>query len=310
MLPASMVAHRSSAFAPLLTTTGPGRRPGPAVWCPTMDLLALSTADGRLSVRRLDWTRLWSARVVGNANASPSSSAKPAAAAAAAAPSTSSSAAAASASVTALAWRPDGRALAVASSCGGLEVRATEDGEVLASLSGGASSSSSRPPPPSPPRFVALSWATDGGGGAAAGSGLSLRDSLVASGPPLPPCPLPAPEEFEERREAEAAEAAEEAEEAAAAADGRSSARPPRHEPSSLQVLAAADSSGVVHLFGPGLVPLARLPVAGAAAAKRGRGKDEQTTGGGGRGRRGRDPGRRALDGARLPPRPPGPFFP
>ena len=277
MIPASIDAdhHRSmpsllnsSAFAPLLSTTGPGRRPGPAAWCPTMDLLALSSADGRLAVRRLDWTRLWSARV--GANASSSSSAAAAATAAA-----KPAAVAPAASVTALAWRPDGRALAVASSCGGLEVRAAEDGEVLASLSGGAGEGGGC-------SFVALSWATDGGGDGPAAAPLSLRDSLVASGPPLPPCPLPAPEEFEERREAEAqadgleaevAEAAEEEEEGAAPpttakATRRTAAPPPRREPSSLQVLAAADSAGVVHLFGPGLVPLARLPV--AEAAKRG----------------------------------------
>jgi len=274
MIPASIL-HRpstlnSSAFAPLLTTTGPGRHPGPAAWCPTMDLLALSSAGGRLAVRRLDWTRLWSARVGSNAP----SSAKPAAAAA---PSASSSSASASASVTALAWRPDGRALAVASSCGGLEVRATEDGEVLASLSGGGARSpaAAAAAAAGPTRFVALSWATDGGEGPAAAAGLSLRDSLVASGPPLPPCPLPAPQEFEER--SGEVEAPEGAEAAAGAAASRPRAPPPRHEPSSLQVLAAADSEGVVHLFGPRLTPLARLPVAAAAAAaaKGGRGRGD-----------------------------------
>ena len=28
-------------------------------WCPTMDLLALATADGQLHLHRLNWQRLW-----------------------------------------------------------------------------------------------------------------------------------------------------------------------------------------------------------------------------------------------------------
>lgn len=30
-----------------------------AAWCPTMDLLALASADGQLHVHRLNWQRLW-----------------------------------------------------------------------------------------------------------------------------------------------------------------------------------------------------------------------------------------------------------
>ena len=30
-----------------------------AAWCPTMDLLALATADGQLHLHRLNWQRLW-----------------------------------------------------------------------------------------------------------------------------------------------------------------------------------------------------------------------------------------------------------
>ena len=30
-----------------------------AAWCPTMDLLALATADGQLHLFRLNWQRLW-----------------------------------------------------------------------------------------------------------------------------------------------------------------------------------------------------------------------------------------------------------
>lgn len=301
VLPSSIVYHRlpvpssnASAFASLLTTTGPGRAPGPAAWCPTMDLLALSSADGRLAVRRLDWTRLWSARV-GAANASSSASAATATTGAAvakpfaAAPSTSSSSSP-STSITALAWRPDGRALAVASHCGGLEVRAAEDGEVLASLAGGGTAAAT-----AAASFVALSWATDGddGGGddekggrrRPAAAALSLRHSLLASGPPLPPCPLPSPAEFEEKREAEAEEEAEVAE--GAAEEGTTGttttpttqrAPPQRHEPVSLQVLAAADNAGVVHLFGPGLIPLARLPVAEAVKKRmRNNGKGDES---------------------------------
>jgi len=241
-----------------------------------MDLLALSSADGRLAVRRLDWTRLWSARVGASTNANPSSSSATTAATAATATTAAAATAAkpspAPASVTALAWRPDGRALAVASRGGGLEVRAAEDGEVLASLSSSSSGkSSSSSSSSSSPFFVALSWATDGEGGpaAAAAAPLSLRDSLVASGPPLPPCPLPPPADFDEKREAAAEEGAEAEAEATTATTTSQRAPPPRHEPLSLQVLAAADSEGCVHLFGPGLIPLARLPVAEAARKKK-----------------------------------------
>ena len=53
-----------------------------AVWCPSMDLLALVATDGQLSVHRLNWQRLWSI--------TPDSP------------------------VSALCWRPDGKLLAAA----------------------------------------------------------------------------------------------------------------------------------------------------------------------------------------------------
>ena len=53
-----------------------------ASWCPSMDLLALGTSDGQLTLHRLNWQRLWSI--------TPDSP------------------------VTALCWRPDGKLLAAA----------------------------------------------------------------------------------------------------------------------------------------------------------------------------------------------------
>jgi len=51
-----------------------------AAWSPTMDLLALVTADGQLCVHRLNWQRLWAVTP--------------------------------ERTLTALCWRPDGKALA------------------------------------------------------------------------------------------------------------------------------------------------------------------------------------------------------
>jgi hypothetical protein len=71
-----------------------------AQWCPTMDLLALLTADGHLHLHRLNWQRLWWI--------SPESS------------------------ITSLAWRPDGKQLAVGLQDGSLLILNTEDGETVA----------------------------------------------------------------------------------------------------------------------------------------------------------------------------------
>ncbi|KAK3272105.1 Anaphase-promoting complex subunit 4 [Cymbomonas tetramitiformis] len=68
-------------------------------WCPTMDLLALSTADGQLRVYRLNWQRLWQV--------------------------TSEHV------VTALCWRPDGKAIATGQEDGSIVLYDVEDGEVL-----------------------------------------------------------------------------------------------------------------------------------------------------------------------------------
>ncbi|PRW05834.1 anaphase-promoting complex subunit 4 [Chlorella sorokiniana] len=69
-----------------------------AAWCPTMDLLALATADGQLHLHRLNWQRLWWT--------SPD------------------------APITALEWRPDGKQLAVGLEDGSVLLLNTEDGEV------------------------------------------------------------------------------------------------------------------------------------------------------------------------------------
>lgn len=43
----------------LLLDRGIAAEVGLAAWCPSMDLLALATADGQLHVHRLNWQRLW-----------------------------------------------------------------------------------------------------------------------------------------------------------------------------------------------------------------------------------------------------------
>eukprot|EP00887_Chlorella_sp_A99_P001987 scaffold18.g1987.t1 len=68
-------------------------------WNPTMDLLALATADGQLHVHRLNWQRLWW-------TSSPE------------------------ARITALDWRPDGKQLAAGLEDGSVMLLNTEDGEV------------------------------------------------------------------------------------------------------------------------------------------------------------------------------------
>eukprot|EP00898_Chlorokybus_atmophyticus_P001412 jgi/Chlat1/2271/Chrsp17S02791 len=68
-----------------------------ASWSPTMDLLAIATADRQLCVYRLNWQRLW-----------------------AISPETA---------VTALCWRPDGRALAVGDEDGSITLLDVEEGE-------------------------------------------------------------------------------------------------------------------------------------------------------------------------------------
>lgn len=68
-----------------------------ATWCPTMDLLALATADGQLCLHRLNWQRLWAT--------SPEST------------------------VTSLCWRPDGKVLACGHEDGFISLLNVEDGE-------------------------------------------------------------------------------------------------------------------------------------------------------------------------------------
>lgn len=70
-----------------------------ARWCPTMDLLAMLTADGQLQLHRLNWQRLWSVTF--------------------------------DSPVASFCWRPDGRQLAVGLREGAILLINTEDGETL-----------------------------------------------------------------------------------------------------------------------------------------------------------------------------------
>ena len=70
-----------------------------ATWCPTMDLLALSTADGQLCLHRLNWQRLWAV--------SPDSA------------------------VTSLCWRPDGKVLACGYEDGFISLLDVENGDTM-----------------------------------------------------------------------------------------------------------------------------------------------------------------------------------
>lgn len=70
-----------------------------ATWCPTMDLLALSTADGQLCLHRLNWQKLWAV--------SPESA------------------------VTSLCWRPDGKVLACGYEDGFISLLDVENGDTM-----------------------------------------------------------------------------------------------------------------------------------------------------------------------------------
>jgi len=70
--------------------------PARALWCPTMDLLAVLTSDGQLQLYRLNWQRLWSI--------TPESP------------------------ITSLCWRPDGKQIAVGQHDGSVLLLDTEDG--------------------------------------------------------------------------------------------------------------------------------------------------------------------------------------
>mmetsp|Transcript_21502 Transcript_21502/g.55156 ORF Transcript_21502/g.55156 Transcript_21502/m.55156 type:complete len:831 (+) Transcript_21502:164-2656(+) len=89
------------AFTPLLDRSLPAEVRVSA-WCPTMDLLALATADGQVAVQRLtwqprSWQQLWSVTP--------------------------------EADVTSLCWQPDGKALAVGHCDGGIALLDVENGE-------------------------------------------------------------------------------------------------------------------------------------------------------------------------------------
>jgi len=76
-------------------------------WCPTMDLLALATTDGQLSLARLDWNKQGGERENKLWTTNPDSA------------------------VTALGWRPDGRVLVSGHADGSIQLYHVEDGEIL-----------------------------------------------------------------------------------------------------------------------------------------------------------------------------------
>ena len=76
-------------------------------WCPTMDLLALATTDGQLSLARLDWNKQGGERENKLWTTNPESP------------------------VTSLGWRPDGKVLASGHADGTVTLHHVEDGEVL-----------------------------------------------------------------------------------------------------------------------------------------------------------------------------------
>jgi len=78
-----------------------------ASWCPTMDLLALATTDGQLSLARLDWNKQGGERENKLWVTIPNSP------------------------VTSLGWRPDGKVLVSGHADGGIQLYHIEDGEVL-----------------------------------------------------------------------------------------------------------------------------------------------------------------------------------
>ena len=76
-------------------------------WCPTMDLLALATSDGQLSLARLDWNKPPAERENKLWTSNPDSP------------------------VTSLGWRPDGKVLVSGHADGTVQLHHVEDGEVL-----------------------------------------------------------------------------------------------------------------------------------------------------------------------------------
>jgi len=221
----------ASSFTPLLTTTiPPSGLVTCAAWCPTMDLLALGTADGKLAVRRLNWQRLWVVDIGGSSDIAPGPAC--------------------------VAWRPDGRALVCPCVAGGLEVRAAEDGRVLTTTAGrgeGAGSAHHRPP------VVALAWAVER-------PGLPPPPgSLLAGAPPARECPVAPPAPVVGGGEGGGSSGL-----AAAGTPSAPTHHPRRAptaaEPGRLDLLAAADAGGAVTLYGPGLLKLAVVELGGGAS--------------------------------------------
>lgn len=94
----------------LLVERGVAAEVALAAWCPAMDLLALASTDGQLSVHRLNWQRLWSSTpesISGRSSGFVSGSL-----------------------ITALTWSPDGKLLAVGGADGGVALLCAEDGHV------------------------------------------------------------------------------------------------------------------------------------------------------------------------------------
>ncbi|KAK9841963.1 hypothetical protein WJX81_001494 [Elliptochloris bilobata] len=186
-----------------------------AAWSPTMDLLALVTADGQLCVHRLNWQRLWAI--------TPEHA------------------------VTALCWRPDGKALAASAEDGAILVLDVENGEVLlrGQLAAGA--------------VACLSWAEEApaaGKHADAESLLPRNGAARFCGAPATPLPPPGrvpPQVYDFCRQP--------VEDTALAWPEL----PPR-----LSLLCAADCRGRISVYASSLFPLAEIDVAALAADARG----------------------------------------
>lgn len=84
-------------------------------WCKNMDLLAVATQDDKLVVHRLSWQKLWEVELDPPEDGPVDSAGN------------------ALSSITALAWRPDGKLIAVGQSHGGITLFEVEDGKKVSS---------------------------------------------------------------------------------------------------------------------------------------------------------------------------------
>ena len=101
----------------LLSSSSDPVSAGPlAAWCPSQDLLALVTADAHLHVMRLNWNKILSLPLPQHKSAGVQAQAQ----------------AQAPCHTTALAWRPDGKAMAVACRCGRASLVSIESRSIVA----------------------------------------------------------------------------------------------------------------------------------------------------------------------------------